>query len=260
MRSEHGSGIVIAIGWLFAVGLGLGSASAQTAAQQTAYLQGDYVRAASMAEAGANANDLAFAARAVLADVMVIGRQPTSAQLDRAEALSRAALAKSPDHVEGQLQLAIVLSLRARPMKTGEAMRSGYGEEARDLARNVVRIDPENPWGHGFLAVWNVEVVRRGGSFGAGFIGASLKSGASHFAAARKAAPDDIAIIWQYARALVALDARKYGKEGAALFDQIARLEARDPLERALKTRASVLADTLKADPARAEAMAADWL
>ena len=44
-------------------------------------------------------------------------------------------------------------------MTVGEARKTGWGDEARDLAEAVLDDEPDNFYAHGFLSVWHVEVV-----------------------------------------------------------------------------------------------------
>ena len=180
-----------------------------------AFARGDYLEAADAAEAAAGADDLAFAARALLAHCMTGADEPDAAIVDRASKDAEAALKIDPGHDEGRLQLAIALSLKSRAMDVLDAWNKGYGEKGRKLAIEVLKSDPGNFYAHGFLAVWNVEVRRRGGSIGAAFMGASLKEGRRHYDEAMRLAPDDVGIHWQYGRALAALDAQRPRDEAA---------------------------------------------
>src|SRR5262249_25515990 len=162
----------------------------------------DYMEAAAQAEAGAGANDLAFAARSLLAHCMTGVDEPDARIVDRASKDAEAALRLDPGHEEGKLQLAIALSLKSRTMGLIDAWSAGYGDKGRDLANQVLAKDPNNFYAHGFLAVWNIEVRHRGGAIGAAFLGASLKEARHQYDEAARLAPDDVGIHWQYGRAL----------------------------------------------------------
>ena len=174
------------------------------------YAAGRYGEVMRAAEARQSADSLALAARAVLADAICADEDPPTAVLKQAEAYARAALARDPDHIEGRLQLAISLSLQARSMSLGEARRSGYGDLTRDLVEGVLEDDPANPYAHSFMAIWHIEVRRRGGGLGAAIMGASLDKAEWHYGQAVFHSPDEAAIHWQYARALTALNPKKY--------------------------------------------------
>ncbi len=203
-----------------------------------AFLAGQFMEAARKAEASGGADNLAKAARCILADGMVRGTT-TAQQLDEAEKLARAALAAEPRHIEGRLQLAITLSMKTRNMSTREAMDSGYGSDAVDLVKSVLEDDPTNSYAHGFMAVWNVEVVRRGGSIGSAIMGASMDNAREHYAAAIQTYPVDPSVHWQYARALAALNARKYGDNVEILLERAITGEANGALAKAMQARAN---------------------
>jgi tetratricopeptide (TPR) repeat protein len=212
------------------------------------FARGEYLDAAQQAENAASADDLAFAARAILAHCMTRHEEPDATLIDRASKDAEQALRIDPAHEEGKLQLAIALSLKSRSMEVMDAWRGGYGEKGRRLATEVLKADPANFYAHGFLAVWNVEVRRRGGSVGAAFIGASMKEARRHYLAATRLAPDDVGVHWQYGRALAALDARRHGREAADALDRALAARADDHVEQVMQERAQTLAEALKGD------------
>ena len=214
-----------------------------------AFSEGRYEDAATLAQKTNSPERLAFAARCLLAEAMSSPDfVPPPALLEEAEIYARAALEAAPDHIEGRLQLAIVLSLKARPLSTREAMRAGYGEDAKNLVAGVLADDPDNPYAHGFLAVWNLEVRRRGGTIGASVLGASVKKGRRHYLAAIEASPGDASIHWQYARALAALNAKKYRAEIEVSLQAALDCRADSTLENVMRRRAELLQYTMQTE------------
>ncbi len=220
------------------------------------FARGAYMDAAREAEANATADDLAFAARSLLAYCMTGTAEPATAIIDRAMQNSEQALKLAPSLNEARLQLAIALALKSRPMDAMAAWNAGYGEKGRKLAEQVVKSDPANIYALGYLAVWNIEVERRGGGMGSWMMGASLTKARNYYATAANLAPDDIGLHWQYARALVALNAKKYGNEAMNALNRAAAANAGDYLERIMQQRAAELADILKADKSAAQKLA----
>lgn len=224
------------------------------------FARGEYMAAARDAEQAAGADDLAFAARALLAHCMTGATEPDAATVERAAKDAEAALKIDPGHEEGRLQLAIALSLKSRRMDPMAAWGAGYGEKGRKLAEEVLKSDPSNFYAHGFLAVWNVEVERRGGGFGAWVMGASLDDARAHYQLAAKLAPDDIGIHWQYARALAALDAKAYAAEAEQALARATAANVGDHVEQVMQSRALQLAAALKGDKAAAQKLAQEML
>jgi tetratricopeptide (TPR) repeat protein len=237
--------------------LAAGQATAQSSPEfAEMYARGNYLAVASAAEASAGADDLAFAARALLAHCMTGTSDPDPAILDRASKDAEAALKIDPAHEEGQLQLAIALSLKSRAMDAMDAWNMGYGDKGRKLATNVLKADPDNRYAHAFLAVWNLEVRRRGGSLGAAFMGASVKEARRHYEEAARLAPDDIGIHWTYGRALIALSAKDYSNEAKEALSRAIAATANDHVEEVMQERARILAELLKTDRKAAQAQA----
>ena len=244
-------------GGLAALGLGLGAAAEPSPPGLGAmFASGEYLAAAQLAEAASSADDLAFAARSLLAQCMTGDREPDSGMVERAAADARRALALDPMHEEGRLQLAIAISLKSRSMSLMDAWYAGYGEEGRKLAEEVLAQDPGNFYAHGFLAVWNIEVRRRGGVLGASLLGASVEAGRKHYAIAAHLAPGDAGVHWQFARALTALDAVRYGDEAAAILDRAVATSSPDHVQMVMKTRAAQLAEALKQNRKAAQVLA----
>lgn len=211
------------------------------------FARGEYLAAASTAETAAGADDLAFAARALLAQCMTGSSEPDPGLVDRAVKDAEAALKIDPGHEEGRLQLAIALSLKSRPMDAMAAWSAGYGEKGKKLAEGVLKSDPRNFYAHGFLAVWNVEVERRGGGMGAWMLGASLDAARKHYDSARLLAPDDVGVHWQYARALAALDLNRHWNEVSTVLSRAMAAVATDHVEQVMQARAEQLLGALQA-------------
>ena len=224
----------------------LSPASAETDPFQEAFLAGDFVEARRLAEAENTADSLAFAARSQLATVVLSATDRASeTEILEAETLARAALSRDPDHIEGRLQLAIALSLRARPLSAREVLRTGYGEMARDLAMSILSEDPDHLYSHSFLAVWHIEVVRRGGELGATMVGGSLRKAHEHYAEARRLDDGSADTHWQSARALAARIPRRHRAEIDAALERALAARTETPLEWVMQSRAQALQTAL---------------
>ena len=186
-----------------------------------------------------------------LAKTMCASGEPDPALIREALASADAALALDPRHGEGRLQKAIALSLLTRPMSLGEANRSGYGPQAKALAEGVLADDPANHYALGFLAVWHVEVHRRGGTLGAAMLGASLKTARKNYAEAVRLAPEDAGLRWQWARALAAFDAKKYRSEIESELEAAIAIDPQTDLDRVMQGRAETLLAELTSKRAR---------
>lgn len=199
-----------------------------------------------VAAADPTADAYALKARAILARTMCAGGEPDTAQIRDALAAADAALVLDPRHGEARLQKAIALSLLTRSMNLGDARESGYGPLAKALAEGVLEDDPANHYALGFLAVWHVEVHRRGGTIGAAMLGASLKTARSQYAEAVRLAPEDAGLRWQWARALAAFDAKKYRAEIEAELQAALEIDPSTEIDRVMQGRAGVLLEVMQ--------------
>ncbi len=224
------------------------------------FVEGHYLRAAAAAELGGTADDLAFAARSLLALCMTGPSTIDADVLDRAYQDAAKAVSLDRGHVEGRLQLAIAASLQTRSMGLMEANRSGLGKLGKLLVDSVLEDDPDNYYAHGFAAVWHVEVRRRAGGLGAMMVGADVGDAREHYAEAARLAPDDIGVHWSFGRALVALDGRKYRKAAEAALEAAIAAEADDHVEQVMRARAVRLLEVLRRDRDAAEALALELL
>ena len=223
-------------------------------------MRGDYEVALTELSGTQTADALAMSARTLLAEAMSGPADPPEDMLHKALADADAALAVDPAHAEGRLQRAIALSLILRPMSVREARKTGWAEEARDLAEGVLEDEPGNVYAHGFLSVWNLEVVHRGGRIGAMILGAGVSDGRAHYEAAIATEPEDASVHWQWARALAALDARKYHDEVLVALDAALTAPVETELERVMQARAAMLKAEMLRDDRRAEEIAAGML
>lgn len=242
----------VAMRWIVAAFVLLSpSAFAEEEARLIAFSEGRYAEAVDLVALEQSADAQAFAARSLLADAMSNDEfSPPLAALESAEGYARAALAIDPEHVEGRLQLAIALSLRSRPLSIKEVRQTNLAEESKHLVRSVLEDDPANPYAHGFMAVWNIEVRRRGGAIGAAVLGASVRKARRHYEAAIDSRPQDASIHWQYARALAALDAEKYHQEIETALQSALNCGTESQLETAMQARAAVLHQAVQTESA----------
>jgi tetratricopeptide (TPR) repeat protein len=254
------AGFAIASLWLAQPAVAQVQASPASVDMSAQFSRGEYMQVAGRAEAASGADNMALAARALLAHCMTGAEEPDVSVVDRAARDAEAALKIDPDHEEGRLQLAIALSLKSRTMGALDVWSAGYGDRGKKLAREVLKSDPGNFYAHGFLAVWNIEVVRRGGSLGAKLMGASLADAREHYAAAVGLAPNEIGVHWQYARALAALDARKYGDEAAVALARALAAQPEDHVAQVMQARAAELATALSGDRKAAQRLARELL
>jgi hypothetical protein len=174
------------------------------------YARGDYEQAARLGEASRTAPGLATAARAVLAeDVLRVA--PCLSCLERAEALSRQAVAADPRHAFGQVWLAVALGYQARITGAVKARIKNAPAQSKAALDMAVADDPRNAFAVSALGGWHIEVVRGGGATMARlFYGAREDTALSLFDRSVNLAPDNVAVRYQIGLSLAGFDPEKY--------------------------------------------------
>lgn len=224
-----------------------------------AYAIGDYMSAAAVAEAQpSSSSSMAFAARALMAACLTTSdRSQIDPLLDRAESAAQNALTLDPASVEGRLQLALTLGVRARRANIAEAMAHNYAPRGHRLLQEALSREPDNAWAHELLGAWNLEVLRRGGTTGAALYGARLSTGMAEFERAHALAPDDPMITLHFAVALLELDHAKYADRARSLLEAATASTPRDAFETQTLARAREVAAILSSDGSAAANLAA---
>lgn len=209
---------------------------------------GDYLAAADIADDRATADNLAFAARALLAACVTSGDAETRERLlDRAEQTARQALALDDGSVEARLNLALVYGMRSKQMGVGEAFAHRYAPRGRTLITEALALAPHDARAHALLGAWHLEVLRRGGRAGAIIYGARFEVGVAAFERARALSPDDPMIALHFGVALLQLDANRHAAAAETQLRAAAALPATDAFSAFAATAANDILAVLRA-------------
>ncbi len=215
------------------------------------YAAGHYADAIKAGTAANNAAGYLTAARAVLADATTRPK-PCLDCLRRAEDFARKSVALDPKLADAHVYLAVAMGYEARIVGPVWARAHNYPGQAKEQLDAALALDPKDPWALGALGGWNVEIVRTGGDYLANWLyDATVDKGLAAFAAAFKAAPDNLAIRYQYALSLSGYDADRFSQQIRDAFARIAKLKPATAYEALAKTRAAELS-ALLAKPDRA--------
>ena len=175
-----------------------------------AYARGDYEQAAKLGEAAHTAPGYAIAARAVLADD-VLRDKPCLECLERAERLSRQAVAADPRHAFGQIWLAVSLGYQSRITGIVKARLRDAPGQSKIALDAAIAAEPHNPYAISALGGWHIEIVRGGGATLARLLyGAREDQALALFDRAIKLAPGNVAVRYQIALSFLGFDGDKY--------------------------------------------------
>lgn len=227
-----------------------GPAWAQSALEL--YTSGQFAKAAAAARQQGGADALALAARALNAQAMLVGARVAPASLVReAEGDARAAVAAAPRHIEGRLQLATALGLKARRSGPLAAYANGWGKQIRDLLGAVLADAPREAWALAMLGGWHLEAVRKGGPGPARTLGATTAQGRAAFQRAMALDPDQPVIPYYFAACLMEADAAN-AAEATTLARRAVAARPSDAFEREIAARAQTLLTALEAGSVKA--------
>jgi tetratricopeptide (TPR) repeat protein len=226
-------------------------AGALASAQQL-FSAGSYGAAAEAAERAGGAAGLALSARALLAESFVTeGTTDDAPRIERAIRNAESAIAADPANVEGRLQLALGLGMKARRMDLMAAFRGGYAQTGKRLLDEAVALNPREPWAWTMMAAWHLEVIRRGGMSGAMTLGASRDTARQAIDRAGQLAPNDPSVTFNRGVATLEIDPSRNAASARALLARAVALPAQDAFGRQMKINAGRVMATIDASGGR---------
>jgi hypothetical protein len=245
-----------------ALGVSSAHATAIDAAAKADFDAGRWRQAANQASRLRDADNLAFAARSLLASALLApsSRNRTS-DIAQGRQYAEAALITDPRHIEARLQLATALGLQARTGSPTRAFAAGLPQRVRRLLDSVLRDAPNQAWAHALLGGWHLEGLRIGGRAAQTMLGVNLGVGKRAFARAMLLDPTEAATPFYFAASLLALNPATNAQEARALLVQAQTTPQRDAFQAEVKARAGALIAAFDVKgPAYAANMALRWL
>ncbi len=226
------------------------------------YQAGKWREAADAASRLHDPDNLAFAARSLLASALLTPTNRTrAADIVQARQFAEAALISQPRHIEARLQLATALGLQARAGSPVRAFAAGLPQRVRRLLDGVLKDAPTQAWAFALLGGWHLEGLRIGGEAARAMLGVNLAAGKVAFARAMRLDPSIAATPFYFAASLLALNPSANATEARALLVRAQDTPMRDAFQSEVKSRASALIGALDVNgPAYAATLALGWL
>jgi len=214
----------------------------------SAFEAGKFTQAAILAEKDGDADALAFAAMARIADAVSREDGFCASCLLQAEAIAKAAIKRDPNLADGYVQLAVAVGFRARQMNLLDAQAEGFAEMARAALDRALELDPSNNWARASLGGWHLEIVYRAGpAFASILFGANEDDGLAHFRKALAAEPDSLLLHYHFALSILAVDPDAFRAEAAAMLTRGLSDPRADAMTRLMRPRARELQKLLAA-------------
>jgi hypothetical protein len=207
------------------------------------YEQGDLAGAASVARSLATAKGFALAARATLVQAVYLSPDADKqALVERAAADAEAALARDPDYVDAQLQLAIALGQLAELEDPLSAHLNGYAGQGKALIDRALALDPDNTWAHALLGMWHLSVVARAGdALAASLYRANRETGVKLCAETMAEPRAAFALKYGCARTLFELDPAQFAGTAEQALAAVRQAAPRDAADRLVQAAAGRL-------------------
>ncbi len=239
-------------GGVIAAALSLAAAFAPARAVQeeavALYAAGAYEDAVAIASRAGSPADLAFAARALnAAGYFETDRKRARRTAKRALEFAEAAIEIDENLAEAHLQAAISLAVRGANMSPAKAFFLRLASRSRAHIDDALAINPGNPWALSTSGAWRLEVARRGGGF---LYGADPEEGYAEFLAARKAAPENVAIAYECALRLLASERAEWRADALEALGAALDGAPETAFEARLQARAGELNQAIAAGPA----------
>lgn len=237
-------------------------AAAIDARARADFAAGRWRQAANLASRSHDADNLAFAARSLLASALLSASSNNrTSDITQARQFAEAALIVDPRHIEGRLQLATALGLQARLGSPTRAFAAGLPQRVRRLLNSVLRDAPDQAWTYALLGGWHLEGLRIGGRAAQTMLGADIGQGKAAFANAMRLEPTQAATPFYFAASLLALDPAGNGRQARTLLVQAQNAPLRDAFQAEVKSRSATLITAFDANgPAYAATIALRWL
>jgi tetratricopeptide (TPR) repeat protein len=223
---------------------------------------GRWRQAADTASRLHDADNLAFAARSLLASALLSPSSRTrTSDIAQARQFAEAALITDARHIEARLQLATALGLQARTGSPTRAFAAGLPQRVKRLLESVSRDAPTQAWTYALLGGWHLEGLRIGGAAARTMLGVDLLKGKTEFARAMRLDPNEAATPFYFAASLLALNPAANVAEARALLLRSQSAPNKDAFQNEVKSRAGQLIQSIDSQGgAVAARMALAWL
>lgn len=174
------------------------------------YNKGDYRGVVTLANTQNDADNYAFAARALVTEASINRpSQASSKTLNEAQTLVNKALKINKTHKEALLIDAIITLIKARKAGKIQGFAAGLPQLGKLKLDNLINLYPNYGEAWALRAAWHMEAVSTGGNSSA-LLGASAESGINEYKKAIALDGDNVMIKYAFATSLIMLDRNLY--------------------------------------------------
>lgn len=209
-------------------------ASANTIEQATnAYVDGQFMSAAQIAESIGSSPGYALAAKSLTIHARYFADESEKKiMLERAIELAHLAIESNPNNAEAYLQLARAMGRHARQISKLQKTKEKYAARTRKAIENALQINPDLAAAHVSMGRWHVGIVARAGALLARTVfGARKKDAIFHFEQAINLSQQSKRNNLEIAIGYLILDDKKYKAEAYSLLKEAIELPTNDAYE-----------------------------
>ena len=227
------------------------AASAQSIeAAHAAFVEGQFVEAAELAEALKTSEGYSLAAECLAIYSYHIAKDnEKQALFERATRLAQEAVRLDPHNPDAYLHLAHALGRYTQTIGIMEAIKKGYPEKVHEALEEALRLAPEMAVVHMSLAAWHAEARHSGGFMAGVLYGASEEEALAHYKKALELAPGDKTVLAEYAHGLLLLNRDANHGQARDLLARAIEVPAKDAYNRIIHQIAVERLATLEAQP-----------
>lgn len=172
----------------------------------SAFLDGEYLKAAEIGEAAETSDSYAIAARALgVYGNFLAPDSERIAILERAISLAELAVSADSTNAEAHFQSAHVVGRYAENIGKMKALREGIAGHIRDFLETAIRLDPTHAEAHVALGGWHAEIAAAG-RIARWMYKGGLEEAIFHMERGLEIAPDSKVVLFEYGNRVADLD------------------------------------------------------
>ena len=199
-----------------------------------AFHAGEFQRAAEAGrDAGGSAVNAAVKAQTVYANYIDKAEASRLALFEEAAAWADERRDAAPNDANAHYLYAFALGRYSQGISVTKALAQGFGGKIKDALTKALKLAPAHADAHAAFGAYQAEVINKVGSLVAGMTyGAKKDSALEHYQQALKLNPDSAISRIEYANGLIMLFDKARLDEATKLYEQAARCEPMDAMEK----------------------------
>jgi hypothetical protein len=183
-------------------------------------------------EAGGAGVTAANKAQAIYANYLEKSEKAKLALLMEVVERAAAQAVEEPKNANAHYLMAYALGRYSQGISVAKALAQGYGAKVKTALETAIKLSPKHADAHIALAAFHAEVIDKVGKLLGKTQGADAATGLKLYRKALELNPGSAIARVEYANGLVMLEGDRKMKEAEALYDQAARCEPMDAMER----------------------------